>query len=144
MGNSTFTNEALMRKSFEEWNKGNPKFFLEATAPDYALYSPSNNPNPVSREDAVETVKVFWAGFPDIQFQIEELFSVEDRVIVRFVGRGTHTGEFMGIPATGKKIEVSAITIARIENGKVAEEWEELDMFGLLTQLGMEPRLKDS
>jgi steroid delta-isomerase-like uncharacterized protein len=135
-------NEALMRKSFDEWNKGNPEFFLRATAPDYALYTPSNSSSPKTREDTVESVKVFWQGFPDIQFEIQDLMAADDKVVVRFVARGTHTGEFMGIPATGRKIEVSAIAISRIEDGKVLEEWEELDMFGLLTQLGGEVRPK--
>lgn len=135
-------NEALMRKSFDEWNKGNSEFFLSATALDYALYSPSNTPSPKTREDTVETVKVFWQSFPDIRFEIEDLITADDKVVVRFVCRGTHTSEFMGIPATGKKIEVSAIAISRIEDGKFVEEWEELDFFGLLTQLGMEMKPK--
>ena len=132
------SNEEVIRRSFAEWNRRNPGYFLEVTTADYALHSPSNNPNPISKWDAVKTLEAFWAGFPDIQFRIEDLITAGDRVIVRFVGSGTHRGEFMGIPATGKKIEVSALTIARIENGKVAEEWEELDVFGLLKQIGGE------
>ncbi len=115
---------------------------MEATTPDYVLYSPSGNPNPMSREEAVETVKVFWKGFPDISFNIEELIAVGDKIIVRFITRGTHTGEFMGIPATGQKIEFSGIIISRIENGKFVEEWEEMDIMGLMQQLGMELKPK--
>ncbi|NIO19216.1 MAG: ester cyclase [Candidatus Aenigmarchaeota archaeon] len=136
-------NKALMRKSFEEWNKGNSEFFMEATNPDYVLYSPSGNPNPMSREEAVETVKVLWKGFPDISFNIEELIAVGDKIIVRFVVRGTHEGEFMGIPATGNKIEVSGIIISRIEDGKFVEEWDEMDSIGLMMQLGMELKPKE-
>jgi steroid delta-isomerase-like uncharacterized protein len=135
-------NKALMRKSFEEWNKGNSEFFMEATTPDYVLYSPSGNPNPMSREEAVKNVKMFWKGFPDISFNIEELIAVGDKIIVRFITRGTHTGEFMGIPATGQKIEFSGIIISRIENGKFVEEWEEMDIMGLMQQLGMELKPK--
>ena len=135
-------NKALMCKSFEEWNKGNSEFFMEATTPEYVYYSPSGNPNPNSREDAVESVKVFRKGFPDISFSIEELIAVGDKTITRFVIRGTHEGEFMGIPTTGKKIEVSGIIISRIENGKWVEEWEEMDTLGLMQQLGMELKPK--
>jgi len=126
-------NKALMRKSFEEWNKGNSEFFMETSTPDYVYYSPSGNPNPMSREDAVESVKVFWKGFRDLSFSIEEI-----------IAEGTHEGEFMGIPATGKKIEVSGIIISRIENGKFVEEWEEMDMLGLMQQLGMELKPKEA
>ena len=137
-------NKALIRKSFEEWNKGNSEFFMEATIPDYVLYSPSGNPNPMSREEAVETVKVLWKGFPDISFNIEELIAVGDKIIVRYVVRGTHEGEFMGIPATGNKIEVSGIIISRIEDGKFVEEWDEMDSMGMMMQLGMELKPKEA
>jgi steroid delta-isomerase-like uncharacterized protein len=136
-------NKALMRKSFEEWNKGSTEFFMETTTPDYAYYTPSGNPNPKSREDAVEGVKMFWKGFPDMSLSIEELIAAGDKTIVRFIIRGTHEGEFMGIPATGKKIELSGIIISRIENGKWVEEWEEMDIMGLMMQLGMELKPKE-
>ncbi|MFQ5825053.1 MAG: ester cyclase [bacterium] len=137
-------NKELMRKSFQEWNKGNFDFFMEATTPAYVYYSPSGNPNPMSREETVENVKVFWKGFPDISVNIEELIAVGDKIIVRLIARGTHEGEFMGIPATGNKIEFSGIIISRIENGKFVEEWEEMDTLGLMMQLGMELTPKDS
>jgi steroid delta-isomerase-like uncharacterized protein len=130
-------NKALMRKSFEEWNKGSSEFFLEATSPDYSFYSPSGNPNPVSREETVEIVEAFWRGFPDIEFRIEELIAAGDKIILRFIATGTHTGEFRGIPPTGHRIEVGFIIISRIVDGKFAEEREEFDMFGLMQQLGM-------
>ncbi len=136
-------NIALMRKSFEEWNKGNSEFFTESTAPNYVYYSPSGNPNPFSQEDAVESVKMIWKGFPDVSFSIEDIIADGDKTVTRFVFRGTHEGEFMGIPATGKKIEVSGIIISRIENGKWVEEWEEMDTMGMMTQLGMELKPKE-
>jgi len=136
-------NKELMRKSFEEWNKGNSEFFMEATTPDYVYYSPSGNPNPMSREDAVESVKMFWKGFPDISFRIEEIIAEGDKITTRFVARGTHEGEFMGVPATGNKIELSTIIITRIENGKFVEEWEEMDRLGLMMQLGMDLKPKE-
>ena len=136
-------NKALMRRSFEEWNKRNHEFFMEATTPDYVYYSPSGNPNPMSREDAVESVKMFWKGFPDISFSIEEIIAEGDRMTTRFFARGTHEGEFMGIPASGNKIELSGIIISRIENGKFVEEWEEMDIMGLMMQLGIELKPKE-
>ena len=136
-------NIAMMRKSFEEWNKGNPGFFMESTTPDYVYYSPSGNPNPNTREDAIESVKLIWKGFPDVSFSIVDIMADGDKTVTRFVIRGTHEGEFMGIPATGKKIEVSGIMVSRIENGKWVEEWEEMDTMGMMMQLGMELKPKE-
>lgn len=137
-------NKALIRKTLEEWNKGNFDFFMETTTPDYVYYYPSGNPNPVSREVTVESTKRFWKSFPDISVSIEEIIAEGDKITTRYVVRGTHEGEFMGIPATGKKIEVSGITIGRIENGKFVEEWEEMDYYGLMIQLGMELKPQSS
>ena len=62
-----------------------------------------------------------------------------DRVVVRWIGTGTHEAELMGVPATGAKIEVEAITILRIANGQIAEEWTVWDALGLLQQVGAVP-----
>jgi len=75
----------------------------------------------LSREEAQEFVKSFFRAFPDFNLTIEELFAVEDRVIVR-----------------GNKFEISSTFIIRIENGKVVEEREDFDQLGFLQQLGME------
>jgi steroid delta-isomerase-like uncharacterized protein len=133
-------NKALMRRSFEEWNKGSAEFFLESTSPDYVCFSPSGNPDPASREETVESIEAIWRGFPDLTLSIDDLLAVEDKVVVRYTMRGTHTGELQGIPATGKKIEVGGIVTSRIRDGKFVEEWEAVDTFGLMMQLGMELR----
>ena len=136
-------NKTLAKRELEAWNKGDFEAFKELLAPDYAWYFPSNNPKPMSREEIIEFGKMLHNAFPDITFSIEELIAVEDRVISRFIVRGTHTGEFQGIPATGNKIEVSAIVIARIENGKIVENKEEYDLLGMMQQLGMELKPKE-
>ncbi|MGB6867590.1 MAG: ester cyclase, partial [Candidatus Aminicenantaceae bacterium] len=81
--------------------------------------------------------------FPDFNLSIEELFAVEDRVIVRYILRGTHKGDWHGIPATGNKFEISSTFIIRIENGKIVEEREDFDQLGFLQQLGMELKPKE-
>jgi steroid delta-isomerase-like uncharacterized protein len=124
-------------------NTGNSEPFMEKTTPDYAFYSPSGNPDPMSREQVVESVVMFRQGFPDLNVGIEEIIAKGDRVTSRFIIKGTHEGEFMGIPATGKKIELSGILISRIENGKIVEEWQELDNMGFMMQLGMELKPKE-
>jgi len=136
-------NEALYRGIIEELNKGNSEYFNEFYSPDFLYYFPSNNPKPLSREEAQEFVKSFFRAFPDFNLSIEELFAVEDRVIIRYILRGTHKGDWHGIPATGNKFEISSTFIIRIENGKVVEEREDFDQLGFMLQLGMELKPKE-
>ncbi len=136
-------NMKLVSKLITEWNKRNLEFFMEVYAPDYAYYSPSGNPNPVSKEETIEIIKMFWQAFPDITLSVEESMAVGDKVISRFIARGTHNGEFEGISATGNKIEISAINIVRIKNDKIVEEREEADFLGLMMQLGLELKSKE-
>ena len=136
-------NVELVSKMITEWNKRNLEFLMEMYAPDYAYYSPSGNPNPVSKEETIEIIKMFWQAFPDITLSVEESMAAGDKVISRFIARGTHNGEFEGISATGNKIEISAINIVRIKNDKIVEEREEADFLGLMMQLGMELKSKE-
>lgn len=82
---------------------------------------------------------MFLTAFPDLKLTAEDLVAEGDRVVARLRGRGTHRGEFMGIPPTGKVADVGAISLMRFENGRVAEEWEQIDMLAMLQQLGAMP-----
>ena len=72
---------------------------------------------------------------------IDEQLAEGDLVASRWTGRGTHQGELMGIPPTGKQVTVSGITISRVKNGKVVEEWSNWDTLGMLQQLGVVPEM---
>jgi steroid delta-isomerase-like uncharacterized protein len=135
-------NEALYRGIIEEINQGNYDYFNEFYSPDSLYYFPSNNPKPLSREESQEFVERFFQAFPDLNFSIEELHAVEDRVIARLILRGTHTADWGGVPATGNKFEMSSTFIVHFENGKVVEEREDFDQLGFLRQLGWELTLK--
>lgn len=87
-------------------------------------------------EDAKQFIGSLRTAFPDLKFTIEHLFGEEDKIVVHVVGPGTHRGEFMGIPATGKKVILRGTTILRLANGKVVERWNITDIFGVLRQLG--------
>ena len=136
-------NVELVRKMFEAWGKGDMEAFGELLAPGYVYYYPSGTSNPISLEELREMAKMFWGGFPDMSFSMEEMFAAGDRVIFRFIQRGTHKGDFMGIPATGNKFECSGYLVSRIENGKIVEAREEFDMLGMMQQLGMELKPKE-
>ena len=76
------------------------------------------------------------AVFPDWNVAVEDLIAESDKVVVRATGRGTHRGEFMGIPPTGRQVAVTWIAIYRVAGGKLAEHWQNIDELGLLKQLG--------
>ena len=136
-------NKGLVKRMYEVWEKGDFEAYKEVVAPEYVWYLPSRSTKPMSREETIEFGKMLHNGFPDFAYSIEELIAVEDRVISRFIFRGSHEGEFQGIPATGNKIEISGIMMTRIENGKIVEDREEFEALGFMQQLGMELKPKE-
>jgi steroid delta-isomerase-like uncharacterized protein len=98
----------------------------------------------MSADDFIEFAKMYRQAMADISWSFEEVIATEDKIILRFIERGTHVGEFLGVPASGNKYETSGILISQIENGKVAEQREDFDMLGLMQQLGMELRPKEA
>jgi steroid delta-isomerase-like uncharacterized protein len=85
-------------------------------------------------------VQMFREGFPDLRGTVEDAFSAGDRVAARVKITGTHEGEFMGIPASGNRIEIDAIDIVRIVDGKAAEHWGVTDNMALMQQIGAIPQ----
>lgn len=134
-------NKALSRRFMEEiWNKGNVAAIDELYSPDYVSHN-----NPPGVPGGVEGVKVFTSlyknAFPDTQLTIEEQVAEGDLVVTRWTAKGTHKGELMGIPATGKQITVTGIGIDRIANGRIVEGWGEFDQLGMMQQLGVVPEM---
>jgi steroid delta-isomerase-like uncharacterized protein len=136
-------NKAIANRAWEASSKRDFETLKELGTPEYLWYLPSNSTHPISREEALEKAKRLRSAFPDLSFSIEELIVLGDKVICRYIMRGTQQGEFAGIPATGNRVEISGIVIQRIENGKIVEEREEMDMLDLMQQLGMELQLKE-
>jgi steroid delta-isomerase-like uncharacterized protein len=83
--------------------------------------------------------EVMVTAFPDLERTIEDLVAEGDKVVARWTAKGTHTGDFQGIPPTGRVATSSGITIFRIADGRIVEEWSESDMLGLLQQVGAIP-----
>jgi len=82
---------------------------------------------------------LYFSAFPDLQIIPEDLIAEGDKVTMRYGWRATHKGELMGIPATGKQVITSGISILRVANGKIAEQWDSFDNLGMLQQLGVIP-----
>jgi steroid delta-isomerase-like uncharacterized protein len=84
---------------------------------------------------------MFFAGLPDVAVTMEDVIVAGDRVVGRFIYRGTHTGELMGIPATGAAVEMRSIDIWRVEDGLLAEHWDELNLMEVFQQVGVLPQI---
>ncbi len=135
---STQANKAIVRRLIEAaWNQGNLAVIDELIAPDYVLHIDA--PGPGGREGYKQDVAMHRSAFPDLQFTIDDLVAEGDKVVLRATLRGTHQGEYIGIPPTDKAITLTAISVRRIADGQIAEEWVELDMLGLLQQFGVIP-----
>jgi steroid delta-isomerase-like uncharacterized protein len=132
-------NKAIVRRYLDEvWNKKNVNILDELMAPNYARYLPGLD-KPLDRAGQKQRIAGFHAAMPDLALFIEDLFAEGDRVVFRVMIRGTHQGTFMGVAPTGKQLTVTAIDIARLENGKIVDHWGQMDMPGLMRQLGLVP-----
>ena len=131
-------NKAIVRLVFEEAGKQNWAIFNELFVRDYVWHQPGS-PKPLTREETEQFMRTFFAAFPDNRSTIEDMIAEGDKVVTRYNVRGTHKGEFLGIPATGKEVAFTSILISRIAGGKIVEEWEEADSLGLMQQLGAVP-----
>ena len=132
-------NKTIARRITEDiWGNGNLALIDELYAPNYVNHNPFPGFAP-DREGLKQSVTMMRAAFPDLRSQIEDLIAEEDKVVARFGGHGTHKGELMGVPPTGKEVAFTGIQICRIVDGKVVEDWTELDMMGVMVQLGVVP-----
>ena len=136
-------NTALVKRLIDELNRGNAEIVKELYAPDLKSYSPSGSTSPTSQNDSFELTKAYFNAFPDLNQTIEEVVASGDRVAVRFMARGTHKGDFQGIPATGNKMELSGTVILHIKDGKIIEERQDTDSLGFMMQLGFELKPKE-
>ena len=131
-------NKMLISRAIEEmWNQGHFDVADEVLSSDFAGHSSMAETR--GPEEAKQFFASLRAAFPDIHFTIEDQIAEGDKVVSRWRARATHTGEFQGIPPTGKAGEITGITINRLANGKVVEGWTNLDELGLLQQLGVMP-----
>ena len=131
-------NKVLVRRIWEEiWNLGALDVVDEVIAESYVGYIPAM-PGPIrGTEGFKQLIVAYRTAYPDVRVTVEDLIAEGDRVVARWTSHGTNTGDLMGMPATGRAVEVPGISIFRIEGGKVAEEWEGFDTLGMMQQLGV-------
>jgi len=133
-------NIALLRRLIDEgFSKGNLAVVDEIVPPgskEHQFFGPNHPDGPEGVKNVINDLRRL---FPDFTLTIEDVVAEGDKVWARMTGRGTHGGEFLGRPPTGKKIEVDVIDICRFENGRMVEHWGVPDRFHLMVQLGMVP-----
>ncbi len=134
---STQGNKEIVRRSVEEfWNTGDLAMIDRLYAAGYVEHG---NVHPGNLQQFKQAAAASFAAFPDLRLTIEELVAEGDLVVKRWTARGTHRAVFHGIPATGKRFEVSGSDIYRIAGGKLAECWGLMDALGMMQQLGVLP-----
>jgi steroid delta-isomerase-like uncharacterized protein len=130
------TNKALARRFFEEvWNQGD-----EAAIERYiVLNAAGNDADFGSGREAFRAQWRKWrAAFPDLHFAVEQVIGEDDMVLTRWTLTGTHSAEFLGIPATGRRISVQGMSLDRIADGMIVEGFDGWDNWGVRVQLGLE------
>jgi steroid delta-isomerase-like uncharacterized protein len=90
-----------------------------------------------------EHVAGWIASFPDLRFSIEEMLSEGDRVVMQLLMEGTHQGAWLGIPASGKKMQIRMFTVHRVVEGKIVQDWVLVESLGVFQQLGVVPSTAD-
>jgi steroid delta-isomerase-like uncharacterized protein len=138
MSTSIEANKALVRRFIEEvFVASRPDAVDELVADDFTPHSwPGVGPG---REPLKQAQQRISQGLADARMTIAEMIAEGDLVAVRLTSHGRHTGEFMGMPASGQEYTIGEIHIFRVRDGKVAEHWSEADMLGMLRQLGAMP-----
>lgn len=125
----------LVEKGFNQKDPGAFEAFFSTSLRDHAL--------PPGVPGGFEGRRMFYsamlAAFPDMEVRLQDAIGESDKLVTRWSARGTHQGDMMGIPPTGKQISISGIAIDRFENDQSVEHWEVFDQVGLMQQLGVIP-----
>jgi len=129
------TNKAIERRIFEEvWNQGALDVADELLAADCIVHTPPN-PDTVGTEAFKGMVGMYLAAFPDLQWTTEDIIAEGDKVVIRWTATGTHQGELMSIPASGRQVTWTGMTIYRFADGKIVENWWAYDALGMMQQI---------
>ena len=130
-----------MRDTYERINAGDIAGFGDLVADNFVEHQGAGGPGfPPTKEGTLEFFRTLLAAFPNWRMSVEDLIAGGDKTVARVRVTGTHKGEFMGVPATGTRVDVQLIDIMRFDGaGLVSEHWGVADMLSLMQQLGVVP-----
>ena len=134
-------NQTLAKQYYDAFLKGDIETLKEILSPEFVWHS-GFEPD-FSLEETLEDIKKQMVMYSNRTYSVEDLIAEGDKVVLRYIIRGVHTGDVEGFPATGNKFEASGSEIIRIEGGEIVESWEEYDDLGHYQQLGMELKPKE-
>ena len=132
-------NKAIVRRFLESLGGNDQATLNELLSADLVAHMPAM-PGPLSRELMLQGASASSAAFSDQHYTVEDQIAEGDKVATRTRWRATHSaGDFQGLPPTGRQVEVSGISIERIQDGKIVERWLSYDQIGMMQQLGLVP-----
>jgi len=131
-------NKSALQRGAEAFNSRNSRAeWFDIHDPSVLAYG--LGPEPLNNEGLKQFYTALWTGFPNLKITVEDIVAEDEKVAWRLTARGTHTGEFRGVPATGKGVSFEAQYIFEFRDGKIVKRWTNLDRLGLLMQLGAIP-----
>lgn len=134
----TTTSKSLAQAQYDRiWSGGDYSAISELYTEDCRMHDPMFPSAVAGRQGVRSLIGAYRRAFPNLTFSVEDQIAERDRVVTRWTARGTHLHELLGIAATGRQIEVTGSTIARLEAGRVAEAWVHWDRTALFKQLGV-------
>ena len=119
------------------WSQGDEAAIDELYTADCVMHDPMVPVALIGRAAVRTLVHTYRLAFPNLVFTVEDQVAEADRVVTRWTARGTHLRTLLGIPATGRQVEVTGSSMARLEGGRIAETWVHWDRTALFTQLGV-------
>jgi steroid delta-isomerase-like uncharacterized protein len=137
MGDGTAEMVDRLERAIAAWNQGDLDEYMTLYDDDVVLHGLA--PQPMDKEAVRGFYEGIFAGLPGSQIEILDTFGTGDRLCGRFVQRGRHGGELMGVPPSGREVELAGITILAFRDGRVVERWTQADMLGLMGQIGALP-----
>jgi steroid delta-isomerase-like uncharacterized protein len=132
-------NKAHVRRLLEEaFGQGKTEVVDEVLHSEFVCYDPNSESGEIRGADTIKgEIEYFRNAVPDLSYSVEDQVVEGDKVVSRWRARGTHEGEFFGVPGSGNRIEMTGIQIDRFdESGKLIEEWPEYDLLGAMKQMG--------
>ncbi len=141
---STEDSASLIRRFYDEiFNQGRLDVADDLVSPGFVDHIPWPMPGRATQGPGAVTwfASMYRTAFPDLHVEIDDLIVVDDRIITRVTWCGTQQGQLMGAQPTGKRVRVSGIDIVRVSGGQLVEHWGQIDVLGMLSQLGFLPGL---
>jgi steroid delta-isomerase-like uncharacterized protein len=135
---SAETNETASRRIYEAFTTGDLEAVDEVCAPAVVSHDPAEPEDVEGTEAHKQRIQMYRNAMSDLSVTVEELIATDDAVVARWRARGTNDGELMGMPATGRKVEITGLSIDHFDSdGRIVESYDQWDNAGFMQQLGI-------